>query len=307
MRRGLAVLFALALTATAAAAPPSKPHVTLITDSVGGSLGWDARAAAIFARGLDADLELASCRRLTTPSCAVTGMRAPENALETIRRLGSRVGPNLAIDVGYNDYPTVYAPGIDEILAAARRAGVQQVFWVTLRASNPAYAETNAAIRGAARRHPELTVIDWNACSAGHPDWFAADGVHLTSSGAEGLGACLNAGILGGLRAPPPLDVELDPRSGISPRFVATLHATGGTPPYRFAVRGLPRGLHERGAGVVVGTLPDRGHFVLRVTVRDAVGRRALARVALDVSTGRAAVVARVRGPVSVSGTRSRG
>jgi hypothetical protein len=136
VRRGLAVLLAFATCAAGAlAAPRPKPHVTLVADSVGAALAWDGPAARIFARGLDADLELKGCRRLVTASCAVGGAPAPESALETIRRLGARVGPSVVIDVGYNDYPTVYAPGIEQVLRALRAAHVEHVFWVTLHAS----------------------------------------------------------------------------------------------------------------------------------------------------------------------------
>src|SRR5947209_18396831 len=111
LRRCFAVLLALAVCATASAARP-EPRVTLITDSVGASLGWDGTAARIFEHGLDARLVLHPCSRLTTAGC----LNPPvESALQTIRRLGRGIGANVVIDVGYNDYPTVYAPGIEQV------------------------------------------------------------------------------------------------------------------------------------------------------------------------------------------------
>jgi hypothetical protein len=42
--------------------------------------------------------------------------------------------------------------------------------------------------RAAARRHPgRIIVLDWERVSAGHPDWFAPDGIHL--GGAAGIAA----------------------------------------------------------------------------------------------------------------------
>ncbi|HET7648263.1 MAG TPA: hypothetical protein VFK17_06810 [Gaiellaceae bacterium] len=282
MRRGLAVLLAFATCAAGAlGAPRPKPHVTLVADSVGAALAWDGPAARIFARGLDADLELKGCRRLVTASCAVGGAPAPESALETIRRLGARVGPSVVIDVGYNDYPTVYAPGIEQVLRALRAAHVEHVFWVTLHASRGAYLHTNSAILGAARRHPEMTVIDWNACAAGHADWFAEDGLHLTGAGAQGHAACLHDAVVAVLR----IEVSLSFPPGATPGFHAVLHARGGTPPYRFAVRGLPRGLHASPAGSIHGSLDGAGRFLLQVTVRDAAGRRTAASIPLVVSS----------------------
>ncbi|HEY6961654.1 MAG TPA: putative Ig domain-containing protein [Gaiellaceae bacterium] len=270
MRRGLAVLLALVVASSAGAAR-AKPRVTIIGDSVGASLGWDAAATRIVGQRLDADLELQSCRRLTTKGCASA---ARESALETIRRLGRRLGPDVVIAVGYNDYPTVYAPGIEEVLGALRAAHVERVFWVTLHETSVQYRESDDAIRAAARRHPEMTVIDWNACAAGHGDWFGGDGVHLTNAGAEGLARCIADSVLRGLAEPPPLDVALAFRRGVTTGFHARLRATGGTPPYRFTVRGLPRGLHVNARGAVTGTVPRAGAYPLRVTVHDAAGRR---------------------------------
>ena len=287
MRRGFAVLLlllAVPASAAAAARAGAKPRVTLITDSVGGALGWDPAAARIFENGFDARLELASCRRLTTLGCSAGGV-APENALELIRRLGPGLGPNVVIDVGYNDYPTVYAPGIERILEALRAARVEHVFWVKLRASSRPYMESNAAIDAAARRHRDVSVIDWNACSSGHPDWFGPDGVHLTAAGAQGLARCLHDGVAAGLKAlPPPLGVDLSLEDGLWPGFRAHLRGTGGRAPYRFLVSGLPPGLRATPAGRVIGTFPRRGDYRLRIRIRDALGRTATQLVTLTVS-----------------------
>jgi hypothetical protein len=282
VRRGLAVLLLLVTcSAGAIAGPEPKPRVTLIADSVGAALAWDGPAARTFEAGLDADLELKGCRRLATASCAVAGAEPPESALETIRRLGRRLGSSVVVDVGYNDYPTVYAPGIEQVLRALKAAHVEHVFWVTLHASRAAYVHTNSAIAGAARRHPELTVIDWNACSARHPDWFAADGLHLTGVGAQGHAACLRDAVLEVLNA---IEVSLWFPPGVTSGFHATLRARGGSPPYRFTVRGLPRGLRATRAGSVEGSLDVRGRFLLHVTVRDAAGRNAAASIPLVIS-----------------------
>ncbi len=157
MWRGLAFIVALlALCASAAAAPASgtRPRVTLISDSVGASLGWDGPAGRIFEQGLRADLELQGCRRLVTTSCPA-GTVIPPSALELIRRLGSRLGPNVIIDVGYNDYPTVYAPGIERVLralrASARRARLLGDAARVARAPTRRRTARSAARRGGTR------------------------------------------------------------------------------------------------------------------------------------------------------------
>ena len=43
-------------------------------------------------------------------------------------------------------------------------------------------------MRAFAEAHPDqVTIVDWPAYSAGHGDWFAPDGLHLTTNGALGF------------------------------------------------------------------------------------------------------------------------
>lgn len=275
-------MLAAALVAASAAAAAPKPRVTLITDSVGGSLGWDANSAHLFEAGLDARLELGPCRRLASTGCPATD-GVPPSALDLIRAGGRALGPNVVIDVGYNDDPHAYAAGIGAVLRALEAAHVQRVFWVTLHASTGVYAETNQVIRSAAARHRNVSVIDFDACAAGHGDWFGGDGVHLTPAGADGLARCLRDGVLRVLAAqpppPPPLEVELHVAAGIVPGFRAQLVGSGGTAPYRFSLLALPAGLRVDARGHVTGTIRRSGGLRLRVRVRDARGRVATLEV----------------------------
>jgi hypothetical protein len=61
---------------------------------------------------------------------------------------------------------------------------------VTLKETSPIYRATNAEIRAAAARWPQLVLADWNAWSAGKP-WFGRDGLHLNAAGASALAAFL--------------------------------------------------------------------------------------------------------------------
>jgi hypothetical protein len=278
VRRGLLVLALLAFVPAAGAA---RPHVTLITDSVGGSLAWNATAGTAFARGLDVVFELHPCSRLAATGCPA-GSSVPPSALQVIRERGRRLGPNVVLDVGYNDDPHAYAAAVEPTLQALRRARVQHVFWVTLRAANRQYAEIDEVIRAARRRHRDVTVVDWNACARGHPDWFGGDGIHLTAAGAVGHALCLRRAVLGVLLAPPPIEVRLALPTRLTRGFRATLVATGGRAPYRFRVSGLPRGVRERGDVLVGASLP-MGRFLLHVAVRDARGRSSVVPVPLVV------------------------
>lgn len=99
------------------------------------------------------------------------------------------------VAVGYNEGPQGYGRGIDRVMRAALGEGVSGVVWVTLREKSDPYRETNAAIRAAARRWPQLLVADWNRHSAGR-QWFARDGLHLSTAGADALAGFLRPFVL---------------------------------------------------------------------------------------------------------------
>ena len=139
-------------------------------------------------------LDLRVCRRLWTPSCTFQGS-TPPSALDAIQSFGAGLGDVLVVDVGYNEGPQGYGAGIDRVMRAAHAQGATGVVWVMLRETRDLYAQTNAVIRRAAKRWPNLSVADWNAFSAGH-SWFAGDGLHLTPTGATALAGFLRPYIL---------------------------------------------------------------------------------------------------------------
>jgi peptidoglycan/LPS O-acetylase OafA/YrhL len=61
--------------------------------------------------------------------------------------------------------------------------GDRKVVLVTAHVPRPWEPLTNQRIRDAATRWPNVSVADWNALSASHPDWFVHDGTHLRPSG----------------------------------------------------------------------------------------------------------------------------
>ena len=180
-----AVLAAAALAGAGAAAPSNAVEVTFVGDSVPASITYTRQAQAILGRGLDLRLDLRVCRRLVTESCSYRGT-APPTALQSVQAVGSRLGDVLIVDVGYNESAVGYREGIDRIMRAARAQGAVGVVWVTLRETRDIYRQTNASIRAAQKRWPQLQVADWNAYSRGKP-WFSPDGLHMGPSGAEAL------------------------------------------------------------------------------------------------------------------------
>ena len=178
---GLVIACLLSTTAVANKRPPPLKRVTIFGDSVASALDWVPRARQVLERGNRVRLELQPCGRLATPGCLSP---PPPSVLKEVRTLDRKIGPTAVVLVGYNDDPHIYHDGIDSVLRAMRNHGVKQVLWLTLRPVYKQYRYTNEVIRGAANRWPFMTVVKWAGYSWPHPEWFASDGIHFTSSGA---------------------------------------------------------------------------------------------------------------------------
>lgn len=174
--------------------PSQRPRVTFISDSVGAAIAFDIGAKAILERGVDLFLEPGQARTLgPVPSDGI----APPTVLELVAELGRRLGQTVVVEVGNNDVAGQYAANLEAALTALHAAGVKHVIWTTLHVTpdHTSYATINDAIVAAAARHPELTVLDWNAYAGSHPEWFQADGVHLTAAGPRALAQFVRAGL----------------------------------------------------------------------------------------------------------------
>lgn len=73
--------------------------------------------------------------------------------------------------------------------------GVRRVVLVTTREPRSWQDLTNDRIRAAAEGRTNVVVADWFATSAGHPEFFVEDGVHLTVAGADAYAATLAAAL----------------------------------------------------------------------------------------------------------------
>jgi hypothetical protein len=80
--------------------------------------------------------------------------------------------------------------------------GVPNVLLVTVRVDRSWQDEVNQTLRSAAARYPNVQIVDWYSYSAGHGDWFQADGTHFRTS--SGPGANAYADLLVGSIPPPP-------------------------------------------------------------------------------------------------------
>jgi hypothetical protein len=278
---------ALAASLSASASGSKLQHVTIIGDSVADGMGLEMTAKAILGQGIDADLELAPCRRLEGVSCPVDGVR-PQNAIDLIHSLGPQIGPYVVVAVGYNDHEDEYAQDVEDTLAALKAAGVKRVFWLTLRAARHPYITMNADIADSAAKHPELTVVDWNLYSRSHPDWFQDDGVHLKNLGSEMMATLIHKALLQAAVAAPPARIATSslPLAHRGRPYRAVLVAFGGAKPYRWSLlERAPLGVHLSPAGVVTGSpRAGIGRYTFDVQVRDANGSMTTRNLALRIA-----------------------
>lgn len=166
-----------------AASPAGRSSVYLLGDSVFAGLSIGTALDGLRAT-YDVTLDAKVCRRTVSPSCTASG-QTPDTGVETMRAHRGSLGDVLVVGLGYNDDETRFDVAIDALMAEAEAQHVPRVMWLTMRSDR--YAAANAALRAAQARHASLLVVDWDAASAGHDDWFAADGLHLGSRGRTGL------------------------------------------------------------------------------------------------------------------------
>lgn len=61
------------------------------------------------------------------------------------------------------------------------KCGDRDIFWVNV--TNDEDVHVNSKLDALAKEHSNIHIVDWNAISNGHPEYFIVDGIHLTESG----------------------------------------------------------------------------------------------------------------------------
>ena len=98
------------------------------------------------------------------------------------------LGTVLVVELGTNG--TVTSSQVDAMVAAA--TGVQRIVFVNVCVPRSWAATDNQVLADGVARHPGLAVLaDWNALATPHPEWFAADQVHLNPVGSQALAALI--------------------------------------------------------------------------------------------------------------------
>jgi Putative Ig domain len=293
------VAVSLVLSAAAASArAASLPRVTVISDSIISAVDWNATPTAILEQGIDLQMQVGICRRVEGVSCPFDGGEVP-TLVDLVPDLGSSIAQTVIVEVGYNDPADVFPQEVDDAMQVLFRAGVTRVLWVNMREAQGQYPVMNADLLAAAGRYPQLTVIDWNAYSVDHPEWFQTDGMHLLEAGGEGMATLLHNALMQ-LVLTPPLPLYPAPAPPVPPLvlpaaifrtarvgrpYATLLVATGGTAPYRWRVTSgpLPRGLHLLADGTLTGTPRRLGRFKLTFRATDALGQAATQQARLVI------------------------
>lgn len=187
---GVALCALVLLAVTACGPAPSsadRPRVLVVGDSI--VLGArDALVRALDDRGWEAVVD-ARVSRPTSEGAAALASLAPQP------------GDVVVVALGANDAGALSAfrRRAGDVLDAARPAS--RVHWMTIREVRPVYGPANDVIREVTAARPDAAVIDWHAASEGSAGLTAADGLHLTASGASAM-ARLVADAVGSAASP---------------------------------------------------------------------------------------------------------
>lgn len=198
------------------AVPDMERRVLLVGDSTLAGVRWYANSQHALG-GANFTLDVESCRRLIGTSCYGRERRTPPNAIDAIN---SHDGPfdTVVIMTGYNDYPANFDAAFDQVIAAARAKGAEEILWLTYREgssyTNPSngtrqdrgFRQANQIMRDkvASSAYPDVRLLDWNAYTAPTTGWFTKDGVHFTLAGAYGAADYISRQIAFGHREPCP-------------------------------------------------------------------------------------------------------
>ena len=92
------------------------------------------------------------------------------------RNRDGSLGNPIVIGIGTNN-----TLPIDDLRAIVYDCGERDIFWITT--TNDWQFKNNDTIRQLGEEFPNVTVIDWEAISKPHGEYFYSDGIHLTEDG----------------------------------------------------------------------------------------------------------------------------
>jgi peptidoglycan/LPS O-acetylase OafA/YrhL len=110
---------------------------------------------------------------------ARVGRAAPELLQEMSRDLEKAAGSTVVMDLGNNDLLT--EDTVRSIFELAKES--PKIVVVNTAVPRPYRDANNELLARLANEYANVRIVDWNALSDGHPEYFAPDGVHLIPTG----------------------------------------------------------------------------------------------------------------------------
>ena len=106
-------------------------------------------------------------------------MSAGYDIVSSMKSSGT-LGDNVIIELGTNGtFSTTAGQSLIDNIGSDR-----QIYWVnTYGPSLGWYTEVNSVISSLAAANSNVTMVDWASEGMAHPEYFAADGIHMTSEG----------------------------------------------------------------------------------------------------------------------------
>ena len=110
--------------------------------------------------------------------------RQPWTGLDIARSYGqfNRPGGNYILGIGTNG-----AIDAEALARFCEEHATARIFLITPRVNRSWESTSVSAIDAVARRYDNVRVVDFHEAAAPHPDYFASDGVHLTSDGTRAM------------------------------------------------------------------------------------------------------------------------
>jgi peptidoglycan/LPS O-acetylase OafA/YrhL len=110
------------------------------------------------------------------------------------RRTAGQLGEVVVVHLGNNG--TFTTAQFDEMMQVLSQ--VRRVVFVTVKVPRPWEGPNNTVLAAGVARYPNAVLADWRAASAGRPEFFADDGIHVGPAGARAYASL----IAGRVRAP---------------------------------------------------------------------------------------------------------
>jgi len=148
----------------------SPPPVTRVT-AVGDSVMLGANRAVVDALGPN----------LLNLNASVSRQFPAAISVVTLLKAAGSLGDEVVVHMGTNG--TVSDGQFDDMMRVL--AGAKRVVFINAKVPRPWEQQVNDTLAAGVRRYPNTVLIDWHTIGNQHPEYFAADGIHLEASGAQ--------------------------------------------------------------------------------------------------------------------------